>query len=122
RPARYRRAMPQRSAEVTQTPAPRRVSQRAASERSFAEHYISIPRKMGRSKQKGGPRAAFSNTDLTRGLLLVVAFWLRLRLGAALGFRGECTQQLFLGELAMLHIFAHVVGVGARGFGLIDFG
>ena len=55
------------------------------------------------------------------GLLFVIGFRFRLRLGATLGFRGERTEQLFLGDGAAGGIFA-LVGLRAGFFRLVHFG
>src|SRR5437879_2907338 len=55
-------------------------------------------------------------------LLLVVAGFFRLRLGAALGLAGERAQKLFLGHLTECGILAGIVFVGAGFHGLVHLG
>src|ERR1700760_3606463 len=65
--------------------------------------------------------AGFKALSGRNGLLLVVGFRLRLRLGAALGLGGQGAQQFFLGDLAGVRILA-VIGLRAGLFRLIHLG
>src|SRR5689334_11318926 len=55
-------------------------------------------------------------------LLFVIRFRFGLRFGAALGFRRQRTEQLFLRHLTEGAVLASIIGVGARLLRLVHFG